>query len=169
MIGESGGSSSELEELLRHLVAGPVDAIVVTAATTSDGPLLRRIAEVVPLVVALRPVSGAGLLWSPRTIMPAERWSPSTSQDCATSWWHSCRARLRWGTSSGGGRGSVRHAERCNVVEVPGLPLAAEPTAAEGARLTEGVLRGKHAPTAIFAHNDAMAMRAPSGSSGDAA
>jgi len=160
MIGESGGSSSELEELLRHLVAGPVDAIVVTAATTSDGPLLRRIAEVVPLVVALRPVSRAGL----PVVAQDDYAGGALVAEHFAGLRHELVAQLPGPASVGNfvrrRQGFSATCRALHVVEVPGLPLAAEPTAAEGARLTEAVLRGKHAPTAIFAHNDAMAMGA---------
>jgi len=160
LISETQDSSSSFEKILEHLVARSVDAIVVTAATVDDGPLLERIGAVVPVIVAVRPVTGIDL----PVIAQDDVLGGRLVADHFAAHGHDLVAQLRGPANvlnfARRAEGfSTTCAER-GITEIRMSGPAAAPSAEEGARVMQLVLQRKRRPTAVFAHNDLMAMGA---------
>ncbi|HVS50332.1 MAG TPA: LacI family DNA-binding transcriptional regulator [Candidatus Dormibacteraeota bacterium] len=160
LISETQDDSARLHRILNHVISRRVDAIITTAARLGDGSTLLEISrQGIPLVLAVRNV--------PSTRLPA-----CTDDDVAggrlaaqhlLSLGHQRVAQLRgpadvssfvdraWGFSEAITAGSAREFE----VGV------GSPTLEEGIRLMNLLLdTARPLPSAIFAHNDLMALGA---------
>jgi LacI family transcriptional regulator len=162
LVSETQDDRERLLASLDNFLSRRVDAIVVTAAHAGDGPLLRRVvAGGVPLVLAVRSVPGSGLpavttddvaggrvaakhLAELGHVVAAELPGPSDVQPFADR-------------SAGFGDQAAR-----SGIELVRLSDEAHfPTVEEGRRLMELVLaQPDPQPTAVFAHNDSMAIGA---------
>ena len=96
IIAETNNDSRVLAELIDHMLARGVDAIIVLAAQTPGrrGHRSRR-ADRSDGGGGPQPARRSRCRWSPTTIVGAARWSPSTSPTSATSWSPSSSARAR--------------------------------------------------------------------------
>ena len=158
---ETRDSSGELAQICEKLLAQRVDGIIITAARYGDRALLRRVAAEIPTVLAVRELPGSGI--------------PSISHDDVTggrlaaehllSLGHRRLAQLMgpqdiWsfeGRSQGFRDAAVAAGASCDDVRTQ-LRL---PTADAGRELARELLEREGAmPTAIFAHNDSMAIGA---------
>ena len=162
LISDTQDDSARLERILNHLLSRRVDAIILTAARLGDGPVLRRISRLgTPVVLAVRNVPGIRL--------------PACTDDDLLGGTLAARHLLALGhrrvsqlrgpadvysfVERGGGFSKTVAAAGAVEVEVPSTALT--PTLEEGGRLMRLLLDGKRvAPTAIFAHNDLMALGA---------
>ena len=162
LISDTQDDSARLERILNHLLSRRVDAIILTAARLGDGAVLRRISrQGTPVVLAVRNVPGIRL--------------PACTDDDLLGGTLAARHLLALGhrrvaqlrgpadvysfVERGGGFSKTVAAAGAVEVEVPSTALT--PTLDEGGRLMRLLLDGKRVmPTAIFAHNDLMALGA---------
>lgn len=164
LIAETHDEPDVLERILVDLVTRRVDAVIISATRRSDEAVVRRFAGTVPVVLAVRGLSGG-----------AERLPTVTHDD-------ELGARLAVGhladlghrrvaelpgpsdVSSFEGRSRGYHGVVLDrgLRDVSSGVRAAHPTIEEGRRLAEAVLTGppEERPTALFAHNDQMAVGA---------
>jgi LacI family transcriptional regulator len=161
VISETQDDHERLRASIENLLSRRVDGIVVTAARLGDGPVLEEVAAARPVVLAVRTLPGAGI--------------PSvTSDDVAGGYLaakHLGELGHRWIAQLQGPpdvqpfvdrrRGFVQGIEDFGL-ELASLPeTAIHPTPSEGQRLMRMLLdREKPPPTAVFAHNDSMAIGA---------
>jgi LacI family transcriptional regulator len=159
LVTESRDDSEAMERAVGHLLARQVDGLVLLAARSGDQPRILEWAASVPVVLAVRGLPGSGI--------------PAVTHD-----------------DLGGGRLAAQHlAELAHrqVVQLPGpldvqsfkdrfegfaqvagrlgleawsVPAANRPILEEGRRLMEQALADPRPATALFAHNDPMAMGA---------
>lgn len=158
---ETRDSSDELAQICDKMLAQRVDGIIITAARYGDRALLRRVAAEVPTVLAVRELPESGI--------------PSISHDDVTggrlaaehllSLGHRRVAQLIgpqdiWsfeGRARGFRDAIVAAGASCQDVRTT-LRL---PTAQAGREVVSDLLAGEgDVPTAIFAHNDSIAIGA---------
>ncbi len=163
LIGETQDDPARLERILDHLLSRRVDAIILTAARIGNQPVLRKMKrQGVPLVLAVRNVPGVRL--------PActndELLGGALAARHLLGLGHRRLAQLRGPMDiysilerAEGFSKAVAAAGATEVKLPPGSGLT--PTADEGARLMRRLLDSKRPlPTAVFAHNDLMAIGA---------
>jgi LacI family transcriptional regulator, galactose operon repressor len=158
-------TQDERERLLASLdnfLSRRVDAIVVTAAHVGDGAILRRVvAGGLPVVLAVRAVPGSGVPAVTSDDLAGGRLAARHLAELG----HVVAAQLP-GPSDvqpfvDRSVGFAEEAARAGIeaVEIP--DEARYPTVSEGRRLMELLLaRDGARPTAVFAHNDSMAIGA---------
>jgi LacI family transcriptional regulator len=159
LVTESRDDSEAMERAVGHLLARQVDGLVLLAARSGDQPRILEWAASVPVVLAVRGLPGSGI--------------PAVTHD-----------------DLGGGRLAAQHLAELGhrqVVQLPGpldvqsfkdrfegfaqvagrlgleawsVPAANRPILEEGRRLMEQALADPRPATALFAHNDPMAMGA---------
>jgi LacI family transcriptional regulator len=163
LIGETQDDPARLERIIEHLLSRRVDAIILTAARLGDRPILRRLKrQGVPLVLAVRNVPGIRL----PACTDDERLGGTLAARHLLGLGHRRLAQLRGPIDIYSiverAEGFSQAVAAANAVEVK-LPNATEsgPTAEEGSRLMHRLLDSKRPlPTAVFAHNDMMAIGA---------
>lgn len=161
LICETRHDSDRLEEILNHLLSRRIDAILVLAARSGDGRLLRRMRHRVPILLAVQGVHGLRL--------PICCYDDFLGGRLAAlhllSLGHRRLAQLR------GPSDVTSIVERCNgfseaiaavgATEVIIEGTAPEGTVEDGRRLMGKLLeRRRSVPTGIFAHHDMMAIGA---------
>lgn len=161
LIAETQDSRQRMARVLDKLLSRRVDAIVTTAARSGDEALLRRTGRQVPLVLAVRNLEGSGL----PAVTPDDERGGRLAAEHLLAQGHRRIAQLcgpRDVSSFRERELGFRHAIRDPGVELLELQAwAAHPVLAEGRRLMELLLtRYERPPTAIFAHNDLMALGA---------
>jgi LacI family transcriptional regulator len=163
LIGETQDDPARLERIIEHLLSRRVDAIILTAARLGDRPILRRLKrQGVPLVLAVRNVPGIRL----PACTDDERLGGTLAARHLLGLGHRRLAQLRGPIDIYSiverAEGFSQAVAAAGAVEVK-LPNATEsaPTAQEGSRLMHRLLDSKRPlPTAVFAHNDLMAIGA---------
>jgi LacI family transcriptional regulator len=163
LIGETQDDPARLQRIIEHLLSRRVDALILTAARIGDRPVLRRLKRRgVPLVLAIRNVPGIRL--------PActndEILGGTLAARHLLGLGHRRLAQLRGPSDIYSiverGDGFSKAVAAAGAVEVTVPPATdASPTAEEGSRLMHRLLDSKRPlPTAVFAHNDLMAIGA---------
>ena len=162
MVMETNDDQTQLESSVDHLLSRRVDAVIVTAASFGDRPVLEKAAEHTPMVVAVR-----GL---PDTTLPQvlhdDRAGGAMAAHHLIAEGHTRLTELRGPDDVGNfvARHEGFQAACLEVgVEVIDLPeFGARPIREYGERLARTLLHlhGDDLPTAIFAHNDLMALGA---------
>ncbi len=163
LIGETQDDPARLERILDHLLSRRVDAIILTAAKLGDRPILRRLKrQGVPLVLAIRNVPGIRL----PACTDDERLGGTLAARHLLGLGHRRLAQLRGPRDISSilerAEGFSKAVAAAHAVEVK-VPNATEatPTVEEGSRLMHRLLDSKRPlPTAVFAHNDLMAIGA---------
>ena len=150
-----------LRRICENLVSRRVDGIVVSAAHTSDGPYISALEKSIPVVLVVRRVSGGGH----HTVTHDDVLGARMVTEHLVSLGHQRMAQLRGPASvssfAGRARGFSEVISEHGCTEVVVHDRAAEPTTAEGKRLAATLLAsGEECPTAIFAHNDLIAIGA---------
>jgi LacI family transcriptional regulator len=163
LVGETQDDSARLQRIIEHLLSRRVDAIILTAAHLGDRALLRRLKrQGVPVVLALRNVPGTGL----PAFTNDEAMGGSLAARHLLALGHRRLAQLRGPADI---YSIIERAEGFSTVVASAggaevtLPHATEtaPTAEEGSRMMHRLLdRKRLRPTAVFAHNDLMALGA---------
>lgn len=161
MIAETQDDVGRANRVFDHLLRRRVDAIVTTATRANDRAILNKVARNVPTVLAVRPLPRSGLT----TITNDDRLGATLAAEHLADLGHRCVAQLVGPLDVGNfdirRRAFAVTAERAGV-EVLEMPeTATTPTLAEGRRLMTALLK-RHGgrPTALFAHNDLMALGA---------
>ncbi len=162
MVIETNDDPSQLESGVDHLLSRRVDAVIVTAARFEDRPLLEKAGEHTPLVVAVR-----GL---PDTTLPQvlhdDRAGGAMAAHHLIAQGHTRLTELRGPDDVG--NFVARHEgfqAACLEAGVDVIQLsefAPRPMREHGEYLARTLLElhHKNLPTAIFAHNDLMALGA---------
>jgi LacI family transcriptional regulator len=149
-----------LRRICEHLVSRRVDGIVVSAAHIGDGPFISTLEESVPVVLAVRRVSGSGH----HTVTHDDVLGARMVTEHLVSLGHRRIAQLRGpadvSSFAGRARGFHEVIAEHDCTEVVIDDRATEPTTAEGKRLAAALLATGQRPTAIFAHNDSIAIGA---------
>jgi LacI family transcriptional regulator len=162
IIAETQDDSRVLPEVLDHMLARRVDAIIILAARRQDAPIIEAAGRIVPTVVAARalegvsvPVVGSDSLMGGRLV--AEHFAHLG---------HRRVTQLR-GPSEVlefplRDQGFATAAQRLGLEEIRVGPEAEFPRLQDGQRLARLLIaeHGHDMPTAIFAHNDLMAIGA---------
>lgn len=162
MMVESRDSSDRLTRVCDALVDHRVDAIITTAGRAGDLSTLRKVASRVPLVLAVRAlpklnvptlahddVLGGRLAAQHLIELGHQRLAELVGPDDISSF----RDR---------GRGFRQAASEAGLTVLEISDLTVLPTVDEGRRLMQRLLRdhGDELPTAVFVHNDSMAVGA---------
>jgi len=161
LVAESQDDHARMNRVLDNLVSRRVDAIIVTAARSGDTRVLRQVAGHTPVVLAVRGLDGTDL---PSVTHDDER-GGALAAEHLLSHGHLRFAQLEGRDDVSSFRGRARgfrdalHGADVELVE--SRDTARHPTIDEGRRLMELLLaNADRAPTAVFAHNDMMAIGA---------
>lgn len=161
MIAETQDDQARANRVFNHLMRRRVDAIITTATRDDDRAILDTVARNVPTVLAVRPLRG-GLL---ATVSNDDRLGASLAAQHLIDLGHRRVAQLVGPLDVG--NFAIRREAFTSAVQRSGahelvIPeTASTPTLAEGRRLAHALLeRHPRLPTAVFAHNDLMALGA---------
>lgn len=158
---ESRDSSDELARICEKLLAQRVDGVITTAGRYRDRSLLRRVASEVPTVLAVRRLPDSGIPAVAHDDVAGGR----LAAQHLLSLGHTRLAQLMgpediWsfeGRSQGFRRTVGEAGAECRDIDI-GVRL---PTLEAGRQLAEALLdSGEQPPTAVFAHNDSIAIGA---------
>lgn len=164
LVAESVEDPARLERILQHLSGRRVDAIVTTAAQLSDADLLKRVASPsMPVVLGVRNLPGSGL----PAVLHDDHAGAALAAAHLYELGHRTVAQLlgplgidTFQRRRDGFRSVLEAHPR--TVDATIQASASEPTLGEGRRLMELTLAQPpdRRPTAVFAHNDLMAVGA---------
>lgn len=161
LVAETLDDPDRFARLLDHLVSRRVDAIIATAARYGDGPLLKRASRLgPPIVLAVRSLPHSAL----PTVVPDDTLGATLAVDHLHQLGHRVCAQLKGALDISSfvdrSRAFERRMAELGLRDVSVLESARSPTIAEGRRLMELTLAATDRPTAIFAHNDLLAVGA---------
>ncbi len=160
VIAETGDDSSTLAALLDHMVARRVDAIVVLAARRADREIIEATSRLVPTVVAARPLEDIGV----PVVRERSRLGGRLLAEHFAELGHRRVAQLRGPEEvlnfPNRAEGFSARASEMGLEEATPRLVAARPTIDEGSRLMDELLDRGPLPTAVFAHNDLLAVGA---------
>lgn len=160
LIAESHDDADVLASVLEQLVTRRLDALIVTAARRGDEATLGRAAAALPVVLAVRSLESGGL----PTIVHDDRLGASMAVQHLASLGHQRLAQIRGSDDVSSFRerslGYTQALAAAGAQDVSLPDACAEPTVVQGSRLAQPLLdlpvEGR--PTAIFAHNDLLAV-----------
>lgn len=160
---ETRDSSEHLENICDKLLAQRVDGIITTAGRFRDRALLKRVAGEVPTVLAVRELPGSGI----PSIAHDDAAGGRLAAEHLLSLGHTELAQLMGPADIGSFEGRALGFRR--AVESAGLTchdieaVSRLPTVEAGRELVRTLAAGSaHLPTAVFAHNDSIAIGAMS-------
>lgn len=161
LIAETHDDSKTLRDILDHFTSRRVDAVILSAAHLGDEEAVAALASTVPVVLAVRSLA----INTFPTVTHDDFLGGQLAARHLVDLGHRKLAQLRGplDVSSFLGRadGFASVMATTSAREIPGLDTASAPTVEEGQRLAETALSSSYgAPTAIFAHNDLMAVGA---------
>lgn len=160
MIAETQDDSDRCTRIIDHMLARRVDVMIVIAARTGDRALLEATARVVPLVVAGRPLEGSDL---PHVIHDDQQGGRIAASHLAAlghrriAQLHGPADVANFPRRAAGFRAAVAEG---GLDDLSPPETAHSPTIEEGHRLMTLLLARHTRPTAVFAHNDLMALGA---------
>lgn len=160
VIAETQDEHERFARILDHIISRRVDAIVTAAARAGDQGILEEAAAVVPVVVAARPLPGSRL----PQVVHDDRLGARMVVEHLAGLGHRRVAQLRgpmdvanFEHRAAGFSDTVR---RLDLEEVVVPAFGTRPIFDEGRRLMADLLGIIDLPTAVFAHNDLMALGA---------
>lgn len=161
IIAETEDDHHQLTSILDHMLSRRVDAVVVAAARDGDREILEATARIVPVVIAARPLEGSDL---PAVVHDDRTGGQIVAQHLADSG-HRRVAQLAGPPDVANfprrAHGFSEEAGRLGLEEIQLSVRAERPVVAEGERLVEALLADIDVlPTALFAHNDLIALGA---------
>lgn len=163
IIAETNDDSTVLAELLDHMLSRRVDAIIVLAARRQDVKVIEAAARLVPVVVAARSLPGV----SAPVVTHNDRRGGGLVAKHFAELGHEVVAQLLGPSEVMNfplrDRGFTAMARRTGLRQIRLGDEAVVPRFEEGARLMTALLdTASSIPTAVFAHNDDMAIGAMS-------
>lgn len=163
IIAETNDDSSVLVELVDHMLSRRVDAMIVLGAKRQDADLIESASRIVPVVVATRPLLDVSV----PVIMVDDRRGGELVAEHFAALGHRLVAQLAGPSEVMNfplrDEGFTAMARRKRLRQVSIRDEAEVPTFEEGHRLMNEILDSDvERPTAIFAHNDPMAVGAMS-------
>lgn len=158
-VSETREDPDALRRICEHLIARRVDGIVISAAHIDDAAFISELEKSVPVVLVVRRVSGGGH----HTVTHDDVLGARLVTEHLLQAGHRRIAQLAGpadvSSFAGRARGFSEVMAEYGGTEVAVGEQAVEPTTAEGRRLASGLLNSEQErPTAIFAHNDLMAV-----------
>lgn len=162
LIAETQDDPARLARVLNHVLERRVDAVVVGAARLGNAPILLEVAgRPVPLLLFDRDVPQTGL----PSCTHDHRRGGTLAAGHLLELGHRRVAQLRGPADVSSfvdrGRGFAETIAAAGITEVAVPDVASKPSLAEGRQLAQLLLsRQGEPPTAIFAHNDLMALGA---------
>jgi LacI family transcriptional regulator len=160
LIAETHDDSETLGEILDHFASRRVDAVILSAAHYGDEAAVAALAAAVPLVLAVRTV-GNGLF---PTVTHDDVLGGQLAARHLVDLGHTHLAQIRGpldvSSFQGRAEGFASIMATTAAREVATDNSASAPTVAEGHRLSSVILDSEDRPTALFAHNDLMAVGA---------
>ena len=160
MVIETGDDTGRFETSLAHVLSRRVDAVVVAGARFSNRAALEEASRHTPVIITARGLPGSSL----PQVLHDDRAGGALAARHLIELGHTRVAELRGpddvGNFASRHDGFTRECLDAGV-EVVQLPVLGErPTRADGERLTRVLLdlHGDDMPTAVFAHNDLMAL-----------
>jgi LacI family transcriptional regulator len=161
IIAETNNDSQVLAELVNHMLARGVDAIIVLAAQRQDAEVIESAGRIVPTVVAARNLLGVSV---PVVTHDDRRGGEMVAEHFADLG-HKLVAQLLGPSAVVNfnlrNEGFSAVAKRRRLRQSSSRDEAVQPTLEEGSRLMTGLFdSASELPTAVFAHNDAMAIGA---------
>jgi LacI family transcriptional regulator len=161
MIAETQDDHDRFAKILDHMLSRRVDGIVTVATRTGDKEILESAGRLVPVVIAARPLDDTVL---PQVVHDDRRGGAMVAE-YLHSLGHRVVAQLQGPSDvanfSRRAEGFSEFGRSVGLVEVLVLEQGTRPIISEGQRLMEALLeQGSELPTAIFAHNDLMALGA---------
>jgi LacI family transcriptional regulator len=162
IIAETQDNHETFAAILDHMLSRRVDGMVVAAARSGDQAILESAARIAPVVLAGRPLEGSSL----PSVVHDDRDGGRMVAEHLYDLGHRKVAQLQGPRDVGNfPRRAAGFAEFCTdagMEEIPVPGWADHPNAAGGERLMLAALQGGQLPTAVFAHNDLMALGARS-------
>ena len=161
LIAETQEDRERMSKVFDHLASRRVDGVITAAARKGDETILRKVSENFPVVLAVRSLERSGL----PTITHDDELGGKLLAEYLVTLGHKRIAQLSGpqDISSFVGRShgfcTALTAARIEVISLD--ECAANPTISEGKRLMQHLLTiVSPLPTAVFAHNDLMALGA---------
>jgi LacI family transcriptional regulator len=160
-IAESQDDHDRFERVVDHMLQRRVDGVITTAARSGDEEMLRTGFDTIPVVLAVRDLAGSGL---PRVTHDDDLGGRLAAAHLLELG-HRRMGQLRGPTDISSfvdrGRGFDAAAAAGGAEVIDSDDVAALPSLDEGRRLMRRLLEmASEMPTAIFAHNDLMAVGA---------
>lgn len=162
LIAESHDDAETLASVLQQLVTRRLDALIVTAARRGDEASLTKAAAALPVVLAVRSLESGGL----PTVTHDDRLGARFAAEHLVQLGHERLAQIRGSDDISSFRersiGFADFLARSSARDVSLPDLAAEPNVDQGRELATRLLKldARQRPTAIFAHNDLLAVGA---------
>lgn len=161
MIAETQDDHDRFANILDHMLSRRVDAVVALSARAGDREILEAAGRIVPVVVAGRPLERTAL----PQVAPDDRAGGALVAEHLRDLGHRVVAQLKGPEDVANfARRSRGFSEVCRVAGMEEITLserAHRPTIDEGERLMSTLIdRRPVLPTAVFAHNDLMALGA---------
>lgn len=161
VVADSRDESARLSKILDHLLSRRVDAIITSAVRDGDAATLEKVAQEVPVVLAVRSLPGTNLA----SVCTDDDLGGRRAAQHLAALGHTRVAQLRGPADISSfaqrGDGFASAAERAGIKVAEARDTATAPTVEEGARLMRLLLAGRgKRPSAVFAHNDLMAIGA---------
>jgi LacI family transcriptional regulator len=162
LIAESHDDAETLSRVLQQMVTRRLDALIVTAARRGDEVSLGRAAAMLPVVLAVRSLESGGL----PTVVHDDRLGAALAAEHLVQLGHRRLAQIRGSDDISSFRersnGFGEYLARSDARDVS-LPVqATDPNVEQGRALAGQLLAlpAEERPTAIFAHNDLLAVGA---------
>lgn len=160
-VAETQDDHARMVNILDHMMSRRVDGIVALAAREADKDALESASKVVPVILAGRPLDDTSL----RHVVQNNEQGGRLVAEHLYSLGHRLVAQLRGPDDVANfprrARGFSSVVEDRGMQELSISGRAERPVIEEGRRLMEMVLDSSpHVPTAVFAHNDLMALGA---------
>ena len=161
IIAETNNDSKVLAELIDHMLARGVDAIIVLASQRQDAEVIESAGRIVPTVVAARTLLGVSV----PVVTHDDRLGGQMVAEHFADLGHKLVAQLLGPSDVINfllrNEGFSKVSKRRRLRQVAMRDEALQPTLEEGSRLMTKLLdTASEMPTAVFAHNDAMAIGA---------
>jgi LacI family transcriptional regulator len=166
LIAETHDEPDVLARILENLLTRRVDAIIISATRRADDAVVRRFAKIVPVVLAVRRLADDRDEEQVPTVTHDDDLGARLAVGHLADRGHRRVAELPGpadvSSFAGRSRGFRSIVAERGLIDLSGELRASQPTIAEGRRLAHAVLDrpAEERPTALFAHNDQMAVGA---------
>lgn len=158
LIGETRDDLAATQDLLHRFLSRRVDAIISLAASEDQADILRSAAEQVPIVLAIRSIRGIDL---PSALCDDQAGGAMVAAHFAARG-HKfvCQVQgpMAAATFRNRARGFSHVCRQSGLVEVPPMLIVKNATSQEGRQSFAQIMASDPRPTAVFAHNDAIAI-----------
>jgi LacI family transcriptional regulator len=158
LIAETGEDPETVRRLLRTFLSRRVDAIVSLTSTEADGPALMEAATEVPVVLAVRSIASVRL---PTAVCDDAAGGALVAEHLFAQG-HRRVCQLQGPATAATFRsraaGFSRVAAAMGMAEGPTEVVAPAATSRMAKAALDTILAGAERPTAVFAHNDALAL-----------